>query len=139
MKIEFEGEIYNDDRMFVLYLCKCTIEEDENTISTTIHHNEIPENAVWSVITFRNNERYVAVNGKHFKNKKEAKCFIHDTYPEVPLVSLGGQPPSQTLPYQDFVNLNKRNKFEEYDYRKKFPDDVLGAHKETMHSQKYGI
>lgn len=51
--VEFDGVTYNDDRMFILYICKCTIEEDANSISTIIHYQEVPVNYIWSVATFR--------------------------------------------------------------------------------------
>ncbi len=126
MKKEFKDIIYNDDRMFVLYLCKCTIKdkEGERFITTTIHHDEIPDDFIWSVITFRNNERYTAVKGNHFKTKEEAKAFIRETYPTVPLISLNGEAPQKPLQYDEFVNWCRNNDFKEYDYKKMFSSDV---------------
>lgn len=58
-EIGFNGEIYNDDRMFVLYVCKCTVDIDDDVISTTIYHEDAPENHKWCVVTYRNVTRYI--------------------------------------------------------------------------------
>ena len=125
MKTEFEGVIYNDDRMFVLYLCRCTIRETEDSIVTTIHHTQIPEDYVWSVITFRNNERYTAVKVNHFRTQDEAIQFISEIEPHVPLISLNGHPPVKPLPYHRFLEWKQANGFQEYDYKKMFPADAV--------------
>jgi hypothetical protein len=127
MKKEYEGIVYNDDRMFVLYLCKCTISENDEFIVTTIHHNETPRGAIWSVITFRNNERYTAVKGSHFESKEEAEAFTREIEPQTPLVSLNGSPPLEPLSYQEFLSWKERNNFEEYDYKKMFLPDTVNA------------
>jgi len=133
MAIEFQGIIYNDDRMFVLYLCKCTIEENDQYFITKIHHNEAPENFIWTVITFRNNERYTAVKGDHFDTKEEAENFIRKVEPEVPLVSLKGGSPSRPLPYDKFLEWKTINGLNEYDYKKMFLPDTVNPIETLYH------
>lgn len=135
MKKVFEGILYNDDRMFVLYLCRCTIRETEDQIVTTIHHVQIPENYIWSVFTFRNNERYTAIKCNHFRTKVEAIKFIYEIEPQVPLVSLNGHPPANPLPYDKFLEWKKANGFQEYDYKRMFPPDSVNPI-ESFHRAK---
>lgn len=125
MKKEFEGIVYNDDRMYVLYLCKCTITETRDHIVSTIHHVDIPDNYIWSVALFRNNDRYTGIKVDHFKSEEEAKEFILKVEPLVPLISLHGKAPSQPLSYEKLVEWKDTNGFVEYDYRKMFlPDSI---------------
>lgn len=135
---KFQDTVYNDDRMFILYLCKCTITENNKYITTTIHYEKAPDDFIWSVITFRNNERYTAVKGNHFDSKEDAEAFIRETYPLTPLVSLNGKPPDSLLilEYQDFMNACKRNGFQEYDYKKMFHGDTEDSAFEMLVREK---
>ncbi len=87
---ELNGEHYRDDRMFVLYLCKCTEKIQIEHISTTIYHKNPPQDAKWCLVTYRNVERYIAVRADTFETKQEAEQYIKSIEPTVPLVSLGG-------------------------------------------------
>lgn len=125
MKTEFDGVLYNDDRMFVLYLCRCTIQDTEDSIVTTVHHVNVPDDSVWSVPTLRNNERYTVVKVNHFRSRNEANQFISEIEPQVPLVSLKGHQPAKPLPYDKFVEWKQANGFREYDYKTMFPADSV--------------
>lgn len=135
MKREFDGLLYNDDRIFVLYLCKCTIHENEDSIVTTIHHSQAPEEFVWAVVTFRNSERYTAIKSNHFKSRKEAEEFICELEPRVPLISLNGNSPREPLPYEEFIMWKRRNGFKEYDYKLMFSPDSVSP-KEVLCQKK---
>ncbi len=90
----FNGEIYCDDRMFVLYLCKGTVDIDDDLITTTIYHEEAPKDYKWCLVTYRNVDRYSIVRVDHFNSKDEAKAYMKKVEPTVPLISLGGGAPS---------------------------------------------
>lgn len=51
--MNFQGQEYYDDRMFVLYLVPGIVEEDSQFVKTTIYHNNPPENHVWCVATLK--------------------------------------------------------------------------------------
>ncbi len=123
--IEFEGELYNDDRMFVLYLCKCTIEEDDDSVSTTIHHEDVPVGFIWSVATFKNTPRYMLYKIDHFESEDEAKAYLAHVEPTTPQTSLGGQSPNRPLSNQDYDDWKDENGFKEYDYKAMFLDDSV--------------
>jgi hypothetical protein len=98
---QFEGEIYNDDRMFVLYLCKGVITEiDEETFQTTIHHGGDPEEFVWCLVTFRNTHRYPVYRVDHFDSMESARTYVQHFEPRVPLISLGGNSPAAPMTYE---------------------------------------
>ncbi len=119
-EIEFNGEIYNDERMFVLYVCKCTVDINDDVISTTIYHEEAPENYKWCVVTYRNVTRYMSTRVDHFDSESDAIAYMKKVEPDVPLISLGGKSPHDPLPYDQFVIWKERNKFKEYDYKKMY-------------------
>lgn len=115
--IPFGGESYNDDRMFVLYLCKCTIvDEDATTVSTTICHESAPDDHKWCVVTYRNTVRYPAVRVDHFDSSEKARAYLEEIEPTVPLVSLGGNSPRIPLSYDKYLEWKAANQLREYDY-----------------------
>ncbi|MFC1866522.1 hypothetical protein ACFL0H_00050 [Thermodesulfobacteriota bacterium] len=115
--IQFNGEFYHDDRLFVLYLCKGTDETRSDHVATTIYHENPPPDALWCIVTYRNVERYVAVRVDIFESKKAAVEYMRNVEPTVPLISLGGTSPKPPLNYDDFVLWKKENGFKEYDYK----------------------
>ena len=121
----FDGERYNDDRLFVLYIARCTVKEDEQTIETTIYHEDIPDNSIWCVVTCRNVERYRIFRVDHFDTKIDAESYMKSVEPQTPLFSLNANSPRNPLPYEEFVVWKKKNNLEEYDYKKMF--DMKGA------------
>lgn len=135
-EIEFNGEIYHDDRMFVLYLCKCTVDINEDIMITTIYHEEAPENHKWCIVTYKNIARYLATRVDHFNSENEAIAYIKQVEPQVPLISLGGRSPETPLPYDHFVIWKERNKFKEYDYGKLYLPDGTNR-KEIIYTKRY--
>jgi hypothetical protein len=57
---EFNGETYHDDRMFVLYVCKCIENINNDVIATTIYHEEATDNHKWCVVTSQDTDIIVA-------------------------------------------------------------------------------
>ncbi len=134
--IEFNGESYHDDRMFVLYVCKCTVDINDDVMSTKIYHEEAPENHKWCLVTYRNAARYFATRVDHFDFENEAKTYMKKVEPTVPLISLGGRSPHAPLPYDQFVKWKEKNNFKEYDYRKMYLPGGTN-HVETIYSKRY--
>ncbi len=119
--IEFDGEIYNDDRLFVLHISKCTVRIAEDDVTeTTIYHEEAPRVVKWCVVTYRNVERYPAIRVDHFESFKAAEDYMKEVEPTVPLISLGGKSPKNPLPYDQFLKWKSENHLKEYDHRKMY-------------------
>lgn len=119
-EIRFNGETYHDDRMFLLYVCKCTVDIDDDVVSTMIYHEEAPGNHKWCVVTYRNITRSIAARVDHFDSENEAIAYVKNVEATVPLISLGGRAPHQPLPYDQYVKWKERNQFKEYDYKKMY-------------------
>lgn len=116
----FNGKKYNDDRMFVLFVAKCTRSEDDEFIITEIHHAANSSNGKWCVVTFRNVERYSAYRVDHFNSEQEAKNYLEKIEPETPLISLDGQSPKNPLAFNVYTEWKKNNQFKDYNYREMF-------------------
>jgi len=134
-KCELDGEIYNDDRMFVMSICKSTVSEDKDCLTTTIHYKKIPHTYKWCVVTFRNVPRYRAHRADSFDTEAEAKQFLAQVEPLTPLVSLGGKSPSDPLLHVEYTKWKEINEFKEYNYNKMFPSDV-GCPQEIIYQYK---
>lgn len=118
---EFNGEKYNDDRMFVLHIAKCTVIDDNETDEIiTVYHQKIPENFKWCVITYRNTAKYMPFRIDYFDAKEDATKFLKATEPLTPLISIEGRTYNPPPTYEEFYEWKKRNNFEEYDYKKIF-------------------
>ena len=120
MTIEFHGEKYRDDRMFVLYICRCTEEFDDEAVTTTIYHEESPENAKWCLVTYRNNERYTLYRADVFESFEEAELYQQEVEPTIPLISLGGCSMTTPMSHKEFVVWKQNQGMEEYDYREMY-------------------
>ncbi len=119
--IQFNGETYNDDRLFVLYICKCTVNTVEgDTVETTIYHEKAPEAHKWCLVTYKNIAKYPAVRVDHFESLKAAEDYMKKVEPTVPLISLGGQSPRSPLPYDQFVKWKVKNQLKEYHHKKMY-------------------
>lgn len=132
----FNGDVYNDDRMFVLCLCRCTTREDgDGTIVTTVHHDDVPEGAGWCLVTYRNTSRYPAYRVDRFDTRQEAQAYLEHVEPTVPLVSLGGRSPAVCLTYPQFVAWKREQGLREYDWRRMYEPGGLN-HQETFVQSK---
>ncbi len=131
---EFNGEIYHDDRLYVLHVSKCTVDINNDVRATTIHHEVAPENHKWCVVTYSNVSRYPPNRVDCFDSEDEAIAYMRKVEPQVPLISLGGRSPRIPFPYDQFVSWKKENKFTEYDYKKLYLPGGTNP-KETIYSQ----
>jgi hypothetical protein len=118
----FEGETYNDDRMFVLYVAPCTVRLDDDVEETVIYHEGPPSSHQWCLVTYRNVPRYRAVRVDHFGSREAAESYRRKVEPTVPLISLGGSAPRSPLSYDSFVEWKIKNGLAEYDYRKMYSE-----------------
>lgn len=117
----FQGQRYRDDRMYVLHIAPCVVRElGDDFLETVVHHEEVPAEHSWCLITFRNTERYPATRVDHFDTREEAEPYARSVEPTVPLVSLGGHPPSPAPTYEEFQNWKAANGCRAYDYREVF-------------------
>lgn len=112
----FEGEVYNDDRLFVLYIAKCTV--DDGKIETIVYHESAPADHLWCLVTYRNTERYPVFRVDHFASREEAGQYQQSVEASVPRISLGGKSPRPVPDYEDFVQWKANHAVAEYDYRR---------------------
>lgn len=83
--ISFRGDVYNDDGMFVLHVCKCAISDGEaDTTSTTIFHDSAPAHHKWCIVTYRNTANYPATRVDHFDSLDQARAYLEQVEPTVP-------------------------------------------------------
>ena len=123
-KHRFQCETYNDDRMFVLHIARCTVTPGGGgTTVTTVHHENIPDDAGWCLVTYRNTARYPATRVDHFGSLREAWSYLQRVEPTVPRVSLGGRPPEEPLPFDAWHAWKIVNGLKEYDYRTVYVPD----------------
>lgn len=118
--IQFQGQEYFDDRLFVLYLCAGQVEiEDgeEGAVWTSIYHENPPDDHIWCVATYRNCARYPLYRVDSFYKKEDAIAYIKQTEPETPLISLGGRSPQDPLPYDQYLEWKKVNNLKDYDWK----------------------
>jgi len=121
MTVEFEGETYYDDRMFIFYICKVRSEIVSNQRRTTIYHQEAPDDHVWAVVYYRNCARMMPWKIDYLRTREEAEQHYRDLAPGVPRVSLGGESPSWLITYEEYAAWLVENGLSEYDYRKFYP------------------
>ena len=75
LNIKYQGEIYRDDRMFVMNLSHGKIEKNSQKISKFV------------LVTFRNTIQLTAIRGDYFDNKEDAEEYIKKIEHKVPLIS----------------------------------------------------
>jgi len=131
----FDDEIYNDDRMFVTGVYKCSVNEDEDCIATIIHHTNPPKEHKWCVAIFRNVSRYRALRAYNFDTEIEAKQALAEIEPTTPLISLGGNGPKSPMSYDEYLKWKTDNNLQDYDYKKMFPADTVNP-EDTIYERK---
>tara|TARA_Y100000389_G_C17265068_1_gene415010 strand:- start:225 stop:677 length:453 start_codon:yes stop_codon:yes gene_type:complete len=77
-QIEFQGDFYRDDRMYVMNLSNGILEIDSKKIPKFV------------LVTYRNNINLVATRANYFETKEEAEKYIKNVEFEVPLISNNG-------------------------------------------------
>ena len=112
----FNGQLYYDDRLFLLHPCLGTIEIEGDLVTTTIYHETAPPAAKWCVVTYRNCERYPAFGVSHFETKDHATAYIDMIEPTTPLISEGGS--SSRMSREAYAAWKLDCGLGGYDYRK---------------------
>jgi hypothetical protein len=119
--VEFDGETYFDDRMFVLHVCKCTVAAlDAQTLETRIFHEEAPPDHQWCLVTYKNTTGYPAVRADHFGSLEDARAYMEGVEPTVPRVSLQGRSPRTPLPFGKYADWKTKNGLKDYDYKQAY-------------------
>lgn len=135
---EYQGTNYFDDRLFVLYVCASKVEIQngiESVVLTTIYHENPPQDHIWSVVTYRNCERYPLYRVDSFHNKEDAIAYRKKVEPETPLISLDGRSPYNPLPYEEYIEWKKVNGFKDYDWKPLYISGGENA-RETIYQTK---
>ncbi len=83
----YDGEFYNDDRLFIL---DYGVADEEG-------------NEVWCVVTRRNIRRFPPHRADKFVSEDEAVDFIKKIEPSTPRISLRGQGPSPVPSYEQYL------------------------------------
>lgn len=121
--IEFQGQTYYDDRVFVLHLCKGTITpEKEDIFSITICHEQEPIGYKWCLVTYRNCVRCPVFKVDIFESKEASEEYMKEVEPTVPLISLGGRSPEKALSYDEYIEWKRRKGLKEYSYKEMCSD-----------------
>ena len=76
-KFEFDGEVYRDDRLYVMNIATATMSKDNKKC--------------WNLATYRNNLSLSATRNDFFDTRKELIDYIKEVEPQVPLISNNGQ------------------------------------------------
>lgn len=136
--IKFERQLYFDDRLFILYICKGTVEiepGDDGSVWTRIYHEKAPENYLWCVATYRNCNRYPLYRVDSFFRKEDAILYVKQIEPETPLISLNGKSPLHPVSYEEYLLWKKKNSLNEYDWKSLYSADGRKA-RETIGQEK---
>jgi hypothetical protein len=138
-KIEFNGKVYNDDRLFVLYIAKCTQRLSDDLKITTIYHEQAPDNHIWCLVTFWNVERYKAYRVDSFDSVNEAISYAQYVEPQTPLISRKGKSPknNEIMNIHEYRKWKQINGFKEYNYKKMFPPNAKNP-QENIYSHVEG-
>ena len=136
--MEFDGFEYNDDRMFILSLQRCSVVDGDEMTNITVRYNKLDETTHWCVITYRNIPSYPGTNVDLFDDKEEAQAFLDDVERSAPRVSLDGQSPMPLMESDEFKKWKADNSLKEYDYKEVFnrfgeggdnPQEIFGIPK----------
>jgi hypothetical protein len=83
----WQGQLYNDDRLFILDLQLA----------------QKKKQPVWAVTTRRNLDGFPPFRVDDFPTKEAAIAFIQKIEPTTPRISLGGNSPQHPLAYGDYI------------------------------------
>jgi hypothetical protein len=90
----YDGELYNDDRLFIL---------DYGIAGEQVEQG-------WYVVTRRNTQRFPPFRVDRFASESEVIDFIKRVEPETPRISLGGKSPSPMPSYDEHLKWLKDNR-----------------------------
>ena len=115
---QYDGQLYYDDRLFLLHLCLGTVHVEGEVVTTTIHHENPPPEAKWCLVTYRNCDNYPAISVLHFQNREDAIMYRQMVEPTTPLISYQGQSVMPPLSYDEYTRWKIDEHLGDYDYRK---------------------
>jgi len=116
--LHFQGETYNDDRIYVLHIARCTVSAGpDDTTVTTVYHENAPEGALWCLVTYRNTPRYPPTRVDHFASVEDARSYLERVEPTVRRISLGGRSPQEPLAFDAWTAWKLANGLKDYDYQ----------------------
>ena len=78
--LEYQGDIYRDDRIYVINLSQATVKRGAETRTK------------WVLGTYRNSIQLPATRTDQFDTREEAIEYLKECEPTVPLISLWGEP-----------------------------------------------
>lgn len=134
--MKMNNNTYYDDRIYLMYVCKCVVTHEENMEITNLYHEEAAEGFNWAVAIRENSARYKILDVIHLQNEDEARDFFRLNAPMTPRVSLGGDQPKEQIDYTDYKQWLEDNNLEEYNYRKVFSPDAIGKNpRERLYKQ----
>lgn len=135
--IEFQGQNYFDDRLYILYLCKGNVDpESDGLIATTIYHDRALNDYIWCVVTYKNYNRYPLYRVDSFYKQDDATAYIKLIEPKTPLISLGGKSPQNSLSCEDYIAWKKKNNLKDYDWKSLYTLGGSSAKLETIYQTK---
>lgn len=109
----YEGQLYNDDRLFILDLSQITKGTEK----------------IWAVITRRNCKGFPPYRVDEFDTKEDAIAFIKRIEPTTPLISFGGKSPQIPLEYTayctELTNLGIPSSLEIYEINKEVRREII--------------
>ena len=134
MTIEFRGEEYYDDRLFVFYICKVTAEIVDGVKEIILHHDEAPDDHVWALVLYKNTGRMMAAKVNYFRIREDAEEYYRDIAPQVPRISLNGESPLHPPSFKEYSDWMAREGLSEYD-KKAFYSSSGSNQKEVIYEQ----
>jgi hypothetical protein len=137
-KQTFDGRVFNDDRMFVLYLCRGEVNEVGKMINVSIHHEEVKVHYHWCMVTYWNTPAYEANRIDVFPSESVAIDWLKDAEPRTPLISLGGIAPSNVLSYDEYEQWKKDLGYKDYEYGQLYSSSIMPGTEAERFAEEIG-
>ena len=134
--VEFKGQQYYDDRLFVLYLVPGTVVGSGDFIRTTIYHTNPPHDHVWCLATYRNYGRYPLYRIDSFYKKEDAEVYQRLIEPQTPLISYGGVIPTPIPSYESYREWKKGTQLKDYEWEKLYSSDGTNQSESIMQTKE---
>ena len=133
--IDFNGEQYLDDRLYVMHVARCTVDLSDGVLVTTVHFAEPPTKHIWCVVIRKNIERWPPTSIKRFASEEEAMDYLMHVEPQTPLISLRGSSPARPMSYSKYCDWKQTNHFKEFDWRTLYPAHAKEGQVETVYER----
>ncbi len=117
--------MFNDDRMFVLYLCRGEVNEVGKMINVSIYHEEVKDHYHWCMVTYWNTPAYEANRIDVFLSESAAIGRLKSVEPRTPLISLGGIAPSNLLSYDEYEQWKNDLGYKDYEYGQLYSSSIM--------------